>query len=142
VGIGLSGGYVFKRRYYVGGAFGWHAGYSQGVRVAPAPFETRFSGNVFYVGAEAGYELEVSDFVVRPYLGLGIAGLSASQKDTAGVDIGVEKGSGGAQFLLWPAVVGLYPLSANVLVGADVKLLLMPGGQSAFGLFLTGGGRF
>ena len=68
LGFGARVGYNIDK-IYVGGTFVYHLGKSE-------DFGTLSSkANVYYFGAEGGYDLPAGPVVVRPYLGVGYATL-------------------------------------------------------------------
>jgi hypothetical protein len=127
---------------WLGASLGYQVGHSTGVRQAPNPFDTVYTGNVFYVGPEVGYELTVGPIGLRPFLGLGVAAYTQSIKDALGPDEGVERGGGGARLLVWPGVLATYAFGPQWYAGLDLRGFLMADGASAFSFFAVGGARF
>jgi opacity protein-like surface antigen len=73
VGLGLSAGYTLPVGVYLGGNFEYFFGDSieaGGIKI---------KGNVWQLSAEGGYDVGLGDnFVIRPKIGVGIAGLKSS----------------------------------------------------------------
>jgi hypothetical protein len=120
-GLGVRGGYTLPMNVYLGGTFMYHFGKSEG----PA------SVNVYYFGAEGGYDIQAGPVVVRPYLGLGPAFAHGSVGNLSNTD---------TKFGVWPGATVLYPIE-NFYVGGDARVLIVSD-FTAFSLFATGGVHF
>ncbi len=128
-GIGGRGGYTLPQamgpgHLYIGGELADH-----------------FPGsgvNVFYIGPEVGYELPAGPIMVRPYVGLGLAHESVSVPSVT-VD-GTTFGGGSessTDFAFWFGATALYPVTSNIGVGADAKIMLVDN-FNAFIFSITG----
>ncbi|MBP1678202.1 MAG: hypothetical protein H6Q29_113 [Bacteroidetes bacterium] len=122
--IGLLGGYGFKDGYKIG--FGARAGYSASIlyvggiamvhtgqedNVTSAAQSIDVKTNASYYGAELGVNLGT----LRPSLILGAVNLK--------VDAGQEQSE--AKFLLGPGLTVFIPLSENLFIGGDARLLVV-----------------
>src|SRR5689334_11768027 len=63
-GVGARGGLTLPFKVYLGGAFVYHLG------LHPS---SSSSSNVWYLGAEAGYDIAAGPVTIRPYVGAGYA---------------------------------------------------------------------
>lgn len=140
LGFGLRGGYTLPSRLYVGGTFVYHLGYTKDVEVRA--FQTKFRGSMAYLGPEVGYDLEFGKILVRPYAGLGLALYGAEITSPVGPSANTPVQAGGAKLAIWPGATALYSVHPKVDVGADLRLVLVPGGAAAFALGLAAGTRF
>jgi hypothetical protein len=133
LGIGARAGVTLPMSVYVGGTFVYHLGKS----------EHDVTANLWYLGAEGGYDLDVGPLTIRPYLGLGYTHFMVSAPDVclAGQCVSVEPIDG--KFSLWPgatAIVGL----GGWFVGADLRYVVVTGADDANALtaFATVGVSF
>ncbi len=135
LGIGARGGYTLPANFYVGGTLVYHLGSSQATSFGD------FKYHIAYFGAEGGYDLVAGPLIVRPYLGLGYAVLTAS---LAGFS------ASSSTLALWPGATALYPMG-NLMLGADARFVITGSttntdgssqGFSALGLFATVGYQF
>jgi hypothetical protein len=79
-GLGLDGGYTLPNAVYVGGNFEYFFGESLEIG------EVESSGNLWQLTAEGGYDIGIGPiFVLRPKVGMGVAGVSAETCDAGGV---------------------------------------------------------
>jgi hypothetical protein len=126
IGFGVRGGYTIDHGIYAGGTFIYHLGTSSG------PAEV----NIMLIGAEGGYSLDAGPMIVRPYLGLGLASISAT------VDMGPfgKVDASDSKIYFAPGVTGLYPIG-SMFVGADARFTIVSS-NNALGLFLTAGTTF
>jgi hypothetical protein len=128
LGLGVRGGYTLPMNLYLGGTFVYHLGKS----------ENEYSTNLFYFGAEGGYDIAAGPVVIRPYLGLGAATAQVSMPAIPGF---TEKMSNSeTRFALWPGATVLYPLG-SWFIGADARFLIVDD-FNAFSMFATGGVQF
>jgi len=138
LGLGARAGVTLPLGIYVGGTFVYHLGKSESLRGAD------LKTNVFYFGAEGGYEISAGPLTVRPYLGLGYASAQSTQANcTALVGCTAGDTSGESKFALWPGVTALFPVG-SLFVGADLRYVLLPDATdgNAFSAFLTAGLTF
>jgi hypothetical protein len=132
LGFGVRAGYTLPMHVYLGAQFVYHLG------------ESEYGGtaNFFYPGVEGGYELSLGPLLVRPYLGIGPMILD---KNLGSVTVGTTTNSLGSNsttyFAVWPGVTGLYPITPQIFVGADLRYVILSD-YSHFAAFLTGGARF
>lgn len=135
LGIGARGGYTLPSNFYVGGTLVYHLGSSQSTAFGDLKY------NIAYFGAEGGYDFVAGPLVVRPYIGVGYAVLSAS---FAGIS------ASSSSVALWPGATALYPMG-NLLLGVDARFVIAGStastdgssqGFSALGLFATVGYQF
>lgn len=111
-GLALRGGYTFKLPIYVGLTYVRHYG-------MPGYNEPYVRGNVFYYGAEVGYELQIRRLIFRPYLGVGSQYHYETYYRPPTYDVTVHDTIGG-YLTSWPgvaAVVAMGPLR----LGVDVR---------------------
>ncbi|MGE0868939.1 MAG: hypothetical protein AB7P03_10260 [Kofleriaceae bacterium] len=131
LGVGVRGGKTLPNRIYVGGLGVYHLGSSSTVGGA------RASMSAYYVGPEIGYTFALAPFVIRPYLGVGLIGVTGSVSNGPFMESASDSELG-----MWPGVTGYYQLSNPAyFVGADFRFVTGPG-DSTIGLFATGGMRF
>jgi hypothetical protein len=128
LGLGVRGGYTLPMNVYVGGTFVYHLGNSPGGTDV----------NVYYFGAEGGYDIPAGPVVVRPYLGLGAATAKATA-DLSALGLGKVSNSD-TKFALWPGATVLYPIG-SAFVGGDARFLIVDQ-FNAFSIFATGGMQF
>jgi hypothetical protein len=124
-GLGVGGrvGYTLSRIYF-GGTFNYQFGGSNG------PLSYKF----FYLGPEVGYNLAAGPVVFRPYFGGGVGSLQTTYRGTgfisaAGGGAGVTQDFRGQSqsAVLWPGVTILVPVTGELALGADVRMLFAPG---------------
>ena len=72
LGFGARGGFTLPSNLYVGGTFVYHLGKTESTPIGDLKY------NIYYFGAEGGYDLAAGPVVLRPYLGVGYATLAAS----------------------------------------------------------------
>ncbi|HEY4105248.1 MAG TPA: hypothetical protein VGM44_15225, partial [Polyangiaceae bacterium] len=148
LGFGLRAGYTLPMNVYVGGTFVYHLGKSQDQAIPSFDpntgniTTTTISAklNVYYVGAEGGYDIDAGPVVIRPYLGLGYATATASITGFPSVSQ--------SKFAFWPGATLLYPLG-GAFIGADARFVFISGATdengdayNAFSLFATAGMQF
>jgi hypothetical protein len=134
LGLGLRGGYTLPNRLYLGGTLLLHEGRT-GVRIEQS--ETPQT-DLYYGGAEGGWDAVAGPLVIRPYLGVGYALVRASSNPgcvTAGTCVALW--SNDSALGLWPGAVAIVR-SGGIFVGADVRYVVLvgspyPNAVSAFG---------
>jgi hypothetical protein len=140
LGIGVRGGYSLAiggpGTLYVGGTFIYHLGYSKDVGTSS------LTSRVSPLGVEGGYDFTVAPGItVRPFLGLGLAFYSSTVSFG-----GLTQDNGGSKFALWPGVEGMYDITEQIFVGADLRYTIVTGANggspNAPGIYLNGGYRF
>jgi hypothetical protein len=135
LGIGARFGKTLGNRVYLGGTFVYNFGESQSVATPYGTSSASFSA--FYVGPEAGYDLTFGTFVIRPYVGAGLASLSVS-----GQGGGASVGASTSKFVVWPGGTAIYALpGSDFFIGGDLRFVTIPDGP-AIGLVAFGGMRF
>lgn len=134
-GLGVRGGYTLPMNVYLGGTFVYHLGKSESTAFGDV------KSNVYYFGAEGGYDIAAGPVVIRPYLGLGAATAKATIPgfNLGGVAV-PETSNSETRFGLWPGATVLYPIG-SAFVGADARYLIVED-FNAFSLFATGGVQF
>jgi hypothetical protein len=137
-GIGARAGFTLPMSVYLGGTFVYHLGTTEASQTGDVKL------NLFYFGAEGGYELSAGPLTVRPYLGLGYASVMGSAPgycvgSVCGPEVSKSEGHGA----VWPGATAMYPIG-NLFIGGDVRyvVLLDADDANAFGIFLTGGTTF
>ena len=136
-GFGARGGVTLPMSVYVGGTFVYHLGKTESTPVGD------ITANIWYVGAEGGYDLGVGPLTIRPYLGLGYAHPRASAPDVCvgGQCVGASSSDG--RFALWPGATALVGLG-GIFVGADLRYVVLVDvdDHNAFSAFATLGTSF
>jgi hypothetical protein len=138
LGIGVRGGYNLER-LYLGGRFVYQFG-STVAQVSAGLNSIDVSYNLWELSAEAGYDFPVDDqLTVRPSLVLGIVSVISS---TDAVVFGASGDSSGSdvKLLLSPGVSLLYDINPDIFIGGDLRLPLVVGGGSIFGLAIYANG--
>jgi opacity protein-like surface antigen len=132
LGFGVRGGYNLDA-IFLGARFVYYLGESQEASVFGMNFESSF--NIWELGIEGGYDIDVGGVVVRPGLGLGLANLSV---DAGGVS------ASETEFYLAPGVSALFDVSENIFLGAEARFKLVMADETVKGLILlaNGGMRF
>jgi hypothetical protein len=135
IGFGARGGYNLDN-IYLGVRFVFYLGES----VSAAAFgggPGDFSVNVWELGVEAGYDLDLGAVTLRPEVGFGLAG-SSSDSSAPGV-VSAPKSS--TDLYLAPGASVLYDVTPVVFVGVDTRLqfVLITGTPTAL-IFLANGG--
>jgi hypothetical protein len=139
IGLGIRGGVTAPSGLYVGGTLMTHEGWT-GFRIEQ--YE-RPQTDLYYGGAEGGWDFSLDPLVIRPYLGAGYGLVhSSASPDCAARPACVSSSSDGA-FALFPGVVALAKLGI-VVVGADVRYVMLIGTayENAFSAFGTAGLSF
>jgi hypothetical protein len=133
MGVGGRAGYTLKNNLYIGGSFVWHFGTQDG------PVQAHVS----YGGGEVGYELAAGPIVVRPYLGGGIASISASiYMPRIGSYEGGRISASESRFAVWPGASLLVPFDGGRgFIGVDGKFLIVES-ANAFNAYGTVGVAF
>jgi hypothetical protein len=135
IGIGARAGFTLPiTPIYLGGTFMYHFGKT----------ENDFTVKVLYLGPEAGYEGGLGPLVVRPYLGLGYASVTASTPaiTVLGASFSASDTSS-SKLAFWPGVTALFSLG-GAFVGADARYVIITDSDSfnAFSIFATAGLSF
>lgn len=132
----MRGGYTLPVNVYLGGTFVYHLGKSEDTPIG------KVSSNLYYFGAEGGYDFPAGPVVIRPYLGLGMA---TAKAEVPGMDLGGGISTSAmkmseSRFAAWPGATLLYPIG-NFFVGGDARFLIVSE-MNAFSLFATAGLQF
>jgi len=136
-GLGARAGVTLPLSVYVGGTFVYHLGETKSTAAGDR------SVNVWYVGAEGGYDLGVGPLTLRPYLGLGYAHVRAASPDVCAFGQCVSASGSNGEFALWPGVTALVGLG-GLFVGADLRYVVLVDVEdfNAFSAFATIGMSF
>jgi hypothetical protein len=138
VGIGARAGYTLPMGVYVGGTFVYHLGKNEPMLGGDSKV------NVYYFGAEGGYEMGAGPLTLRPYAGIGyaIAAFSRPGYSIGSVPLPPVSGSEG-KGALWPGVTAIFPIG-NLFVGGDARYVVVLDAEdvNAFCIFATGGMTF
>ena len=136
-GLGIRGGAATRPGAYVGGTVMTHLG-RDGVKTEQ--FE-RPQTDLYYAGAEGGWEFAWGPLVARPYLGAAYGWVRSST--TTGCPTCDSASSNDGAFALFPGFVALAKLGI-VVVGADVRYVMLFGTDyaNAIGAFGTAGLSF
>jgi hypothetical protein len=133
-GFGARAGFTLPMSIYVGGTFIYHLGKSEG--------DAKL--NVYYFGAEGGYELNAGPLTVRPYLGLGYATVAVTTPGYCTGSVCPQPFSDSAgKGALWPGATAIFPIG-NLFVGGDARYVVVLDAEdaNAFSIFATGGMTF
>jgi hypothetical protein len=138
LGVGVRGGYNLER-LYLGGRFVYQFG-SAVDRVSAGLNSIEVSYNLWELSAEGGYDFPVDDkLTVRPSLVLGIVNLISSADAVVFGSAGYASGSD-VKLLLSPGASLLYDINPDIFIGGDLRLPLVVGGGSVFGLVIYANG--
>ena len=127
LGFGVGGGYTLGIGVYVGGRFVYYLGEDD--------------VNVWELGAEGGYELDMGSLTIRPGLGIGIANVGFPSFDPTTFSTTTETST---ELYIAPGGAVLYDLSENMFVGGELRLqlILSDPGMEAIIILANGGMRF
>lgn len=133
IGFGVRGGYSLDA-LYLGARFMFFLGESEDVTIAGETIE--MSSNLMTIGAEVGYDLELSDrgITLRPEIGLGLALSSGEGADTAGNMVDTSS----TDFYVAPGASLLFCLGTNVFTGLNVQVPIVFAEELGTGLTLLG----
>jgi hypothetical protein len=117
IGFGVRGGYNLDA-LYLGARFMFFLGDSEEITVGTTTIET--SANLMTIGAEVGYDLELSDrgITLRPEVTAGLAILGGEGSDGVGGMIDTSSNN----FYVAPGASLLACLGTNVFTGVDVQV--------------------
>jgi len=134
--IGVHGGYTMDEMpIYIGGRFDYFLGSSEDTVLLGTTFST--SSSVWILGIEGGYDFDVADDVmVRPYLGLGFAGVKASA-----TVLNTVVSASTTEFAFWPGVAAYLTVADGFYVGLDMNFRIISG-TSAFAMAVPFGMTF
>ena len=140
LGFGLRGGLTLGQTegLYIGVIGTYFAGTSVSDPRLYSPPNAEKTRNVIIVGGEVGYDvLATTDFVVRPYLSLGIA-----YKGDKTCATGACTDDNGAQITIAPGLQGIYTMG-SVFLGGDLRyqIIFNTSDASAAIISLTAGVR-
>jgi len=133
-GIGARAGFTLPMNIYIGGTFVYHLGTSN----------QDLNQNLFYFGAEGGYELSAGPLTVRPYLGLGYAHVSVTLPPfCVGLVCGSERSTSDGKGAVWPGATAIFPIG-SWFVGGDLRYVVVLDAEdaNALSIFATGGMTF
>ncbi len=139
LGLGLRAGYTLPMNLYLGGTFVYHLG-----KTESTPFGD-VSANIYYFGAEGGYDIAAGPVVIRPYLGLGSVTIKAPSPgicfDPSDPSMCTPSLSASeSKFGTWPGATLIYPIG-SAFIGGDARYLIVSE-SNAFSVFATGGMMF
>ena len=140
LGLGVRGGFTAPFGLYLGGTLILHEG-ATGIRIER---DERPQTDLYYGGAEGGWDFSAGPLVFRPYLGLGYGLARASTlPDCAPAPACAPVWSNDGALALFPGAMGLVS-SGGIFVGADVRYVLLIGSayRNAFSAFGTAGLAF
>jgi hypothetical protein len=139
IGVGVRGGVTVPSGLYLGGAFMMHEGLVGWKHERGEQPQT----DVYYGGAEGGWEFAFEPFIIRPYLGVGYGLVHASAITECSARQACAAASNDGALALFPGVVGLANVGIFVF-GADVRYVLLAGSgyENAVGAFGTAGLSF
>jgi hypothetical protein len=137
LGIGARGGVTLPMSLYVGGTIVYHLGKTDSTSIGD------ITRNIWYLGAEGGYDLGAGPLTIRPYLGFGYAHLSVSAPDACALGTCVGGSNSVGKLAFWPGVTGLVGVG-SLFVGADLRYVLLVDVEdgNAFSVFGTAGLSF
>lgn len=144
IGFGARAGYLTPTGIYLGGTAVYHLGGRDEITEVPQddlfrPGATDVNAaNAFYVGGEAGLNLAVGPFVMRPYGGLGFHLVRTNHKEVAVDGSIVERNTSGAGIYVAPGINALYPLASGFFTGIDARYVITPFDSGARGVSLFG----
>lgn len=127
-GFGLRGGYNIDA-IYLGARFVYYLGESEG----SGPAEV--SINIWEIGIEGGYDVDVGGAIIRPGLGLGLANVSVDSPLGGGSD---------SEFFIAPGVSALFDVAEDIFIGADARFQIIMSDPTVKAIILlaNGGMRF
>ena len=137
VGIGARAGFTLPMSLYLGGTIVYHLGKTESTGVGDV------TANIWYLGAEGGYDLGAGPLTIRPYLGFGYAHLGVSAPDVCVLGACASGGHSDGKLAFWPGVTGLVGVG-SLFVGADLRYVLLVDVEdgNAFSAFATAGLSF
>jgi hypothetical protein len=110
-GIGVRAGYTLPQHIYIGGEFAYFFGGGDNV----------YSYSTYNIGPEIGYDigLAAAPILIRPYVGLGLDGVSISSNFC-----GNHCPSDPPGFALWGGAMSTYNFTRNWSAGVDLRLII------------------
>jgi hypothetical protein len=128
LGFGVRGGYNLDA-IYLGARFVYYLGASEG----SGPAEVTL--NIWEFGIEGGYDVDAGGVIIRPGLGLGLAGISLDSSFGSASE---------TEFFIAPGASLLFDVSENIFIGADArfKFVLSDPSAKAITLLANAGMRF
>jgi hypothetical protein len=133
LGFGLGGGYNLDK-IYLGARFIYYLGESNDTTIAGMTFESSF--NVWELGIEAGYDVDLGGAVLRPGLGLGVANMSVEAGGVSASD---------SNLYVAPGVLAQFDVSDSIFLGAEARFQMVfadPDMVKALILMASGGMKF
>jgi hypothetical protein len=133
IGFGVRGGYSLGD-LYLGARFMFFLGESEDVMSGGMTIET--SQDLMTIGAEVGYDIELSDrgIDLRPEVGLGLALSGGEGADAAGNMVDTSS----TDFYVAPGASLLFCLGTNVFTGLNVQLPIVFAEEIGTGLTFLG----
>jgi hypothetical protein len=136
LGAGVRVGYSTPGGLYVGGTAVYHLGGRKGLELRDDGGNDVVDSNSAYAGFEAGLNLEVGPFLMRPYLGLGAHLLRTKRETYVNGAPGTVRSTDFGPYAS-PGISALYP-TGSLFVGADARYLFTPLELGARGVALFG----
>lgn len=133
LGFGLGGGYNLDQ-IYLGARFVYYLGESTDVTVLGMTFES--TANIWELGIEGGYDVDLGGAVLRPGLGLGVASFSVETNGVSASD---------TNLYIAPGVGVQFDVSDSIFLGAEARFQMIfadPDMIKALTLLASGGMRF
>ncbi|MBI2395950.1 MAG: hypothetical protein HYV09_40675 [Deltaproteobacteria bacterium] len=129
-GFGARLGYTLPSNIYLGGAFVYHVGTTEG------PVQA----NASYGGGELGYDFIAGPAILRAYSGFGVVSANATVTIPPVGTNGAEKMKASeSRFGIWPGASLVFPFeNGSAFVGVDAKLLIVEN-ATAFNTYGTFG---
>ena len=139
IGVGARGGVTVPSGLYIGAAFIMHEGLIGWKHERGEQPQT----DVYYGGAEGGWDFAFDPLVIRPYLGLGYGLVHSSAITDCSARQPCASAANDGALALFPGVVGLVKVGI-VVFGADVRYVLLAGSgyENSVGAFGTAGLSF
>lgn len=137
LGLGTRAGYAFSNRLYVGAAYVYHFGVTNPTLYGDAVYR------VWLAGGEGGYEIPMGNFIVRPFVGVGLGEYVSTRCAPLISGGGDCAETTNRSFALWPGVSLLLPIGVAV-VGVDVRFDIVTGETYVVtpAIFASAGFRF
>jgi len=140
IGFGVRGGITLPQNFYIGGTFLLHQGRT-GVRTERVATPQT---DPLYFGPEGGYDLQIKQVTLRPYLGVGYALiLSSTREPCSASTCPQDTSSADGALAFWPGAAVTWS-GGGLSLGADIRYVAVLGAGygSAPAAFGTAGLRF
>jgi hypothetical protein len=139
MGLGARGGVTLPQNLYFGGTFVLHRGRT-GVRTEQTTIP---QATPMYFGPEGGYDFQISEVTIRPYVGAGCAVILSTGESCSATSCTRDTSSTDVAVTLWPGVAVTWS-TGGLSLGADFRYLAVVGSayENALAGFATAGLRF